>query len=339
MRASRNRFKTFAGVFMVRFSAAVLSAYLVSHAFGVQDPQSLQKVFSFSGLFSEGLEQLKSGNHEDAVVSFKNALAVSPNNIGAKIHLTRACLGTNNPDTANVLIEEVLAIDSTNAFAFFVQGRVQQCLQEDESAIAAYEKSIDLRDENPYAYNNLGLIYLLEGKYNEAVSSLEMAVEQNGNIVYFHNNLGMAYEGIGELARARESFQAALEIDQNYVKAGTNLSRIENLLGINQAVEPVEDGTAGLFEFESDETDGVIESVTQEGSEVSQSLSPVPDAERSEIAPPVLLEGGREIMRAGALRGEPKGGVIVKVLGASCLAIIFAVAIFVRSHRRSDFTT
>lgn len=194
-----------------------------------------------SNLYSLGIDQLRHGDAPGAALSFEEVLKQDRKHVPSMINLTRAYLDLEQYDKASRMIDEAIAIDSANAKAHLVKGRVMQSTQNMEEATTAYLKSIQLDGFNPFAYNNLALIYIQNGTYHEAIPLLEKGIGQKDDVAYFHNNLGIAYEGAGDQVKAEEAFQQALNIDPGYEKAITNLERIQTARGDRSTTENGQD--------------------------------------------------------------------------------------------------
>ncbi len=197
------------------------------------------KPLTIAQRYDSGLSNLRLGNSPAAAEDFEAVLSIKPKHFKALVNLSRAQIGLEEYEEALVSVDQAIALDSTDAHAWRVRGRVLHSWGEATEAIAAYRKSIELLEDNPYAYNNLGFLYIQRGEFSEAVSLLEKATEQKNDIPFFHNNLGVAYEATGELAKAASSFNKVLELDPDYEKARVSLARIQ------ESVPPVQADSSG----------------------------------------------------------------------------------------------
>jgi Flp pilus assembly protein TadD len=180
--------------------------------------------------YSSAVMQLKDSMTAGAATTLEDILQQDPNHVPAMINLARAYIDLQQYDKAEKVILDAVEMDSSNAAARRVKGRVMQSTGDMERAISSYRESIELESRNPYAYNNLGLIYIRQQRYRDAIPLLEKAVEQKEDITFFHNNLGIAYEGNGDLMQAEQSFRRSLELDPDYTKASGNLARVQDEL-------------------------------------------------------------------------------------------------------------
>ncbi len=331
-----------AGVAAIAAVVALGSHFMLDTATGAQVQEGEPKV-SFSQAYSQGLELMRQGQPDSAIVSFEQALASKPNHTRALVNLTRAHLALEQFDEAQTTVDKAIASDSTSTAAFLVQGRVKQCTGENDDAITAYEKSIELNEHNPYARNNIGLVYLLAGEYADAVAALEKAIEQKDDVAFFFNNLGMAYEGTQELEKARESFESALEIDPDYGKAQTNLDRVEAVLGITGTEETEidketdDDFTAGGAQWDDDNAGSSFGNGTESDEMAAlqeESFSPTPAAVVQQQT------SRRQPIAVRSVRDQPVDGRLwLKGVGALALIIILAVVLILRNSRETMHRT
>lgn len=196
-----------------------------------QPPEDEQaKPGTFWSVYADGWSQLKQGEMDMALASFKEALEIQPGHTKTMVQLARLYLKLGQLAEAEEMSQRALSSDITSAGAHFIHGRVMHSIGSNSAALVAYKKAIELDGYNAYAYNNLGLLYIHLGHYADAVAVLRKATDLKGDVAFFFNNLGIAYEATQQLWKARESFKAALMLDPNYGKSRTNLHRIKDRL-------------------------------------------------------------------------------------------------------------
>gem|GEM_PF-1851514 len=220
-----------------------------------QEAEKPVESLSVNELYDSGLNNLRAGNQLAAVEDFEAILSRKPQHFKALVNLARAEIGLEEYEEALRNVDTAIAIDSTDAGAWRVRGRVLQSWGETGDAIPAYEKSIRLQENNPYAYNNLGLIYIQEGQFVEALPLLENAVARKDDVPFFYNNLGIAYEATGNLAGARDAFEQALELNPDYMKADISLARVTQ--HVSSESDATEDETMFTAEDENSTLSGV----------------------------------------------------------------------------------
>lgn len=294
-----------------------------------EEKTSPQNVWS---VYGEGLQQLRDGNPEAAVSSFKDALTIDPQHVKSLVNLTRAYLQMQRFEDAETAINRAVAIDSTDAAIFRVQGRVLQSTGSNEEAITAYRKSIDLKPENnPYAYNNLGLIYVLSDQHEDAVPLLEKAVQQKDDVDFFYNNLGMAYEGAGDFQRAKIAFERALEINPDYDKAAENLLRIKHLLGedMSRETQDKNDSKTVAVISENDDAPSLPESITAQKEIAATTVKNTPVTKTQ----PVRRFSNTNRRRSSHRENNTVLTPATVGIAFLCMSLILATLIFLRNRR------
>jgi tetratricopeptide (TPR) repeat protein len=178
------------------------------------------------GHYMLGLSAWKSGDTEQAVVAFDEALRLDPQHRKSLLNSARALLDTGRPREALARVERALAIEPLSGEGLRLLGRAHHELGRVAEAIDAYQRAIALDERDGWAMNNLGLIYIQQERSDAALPVLARAVELRGDSPVFHNNLGTALERTGLFAAAQKSYQAALAADSTYGKAAASLARV-----------------------------------------------------------------------------------------------------------------
>ena len=78
-------------------------------------------------------------------------------------------------------LDEAIALDSSDAEAYYLRGYVHQCIGEHSQAIADYDKAIELDPKAAEAYYNRGLAYKEQGRKAEALADFRTYVTLSDN--------------------------------------------------------------------------------------------------------------------------------------------------------------
>jgi predicted Zn-dependent protease len=178
------------------------------------------------GHYMYGLSAWKSGEHEQAMEGFDEALRLDPNHRKSMLNSARVLLETSRPREALERIERALSIEPLSSEGLRLLGRARYELDQVPEAIEAYQRAITLDDRDVWAMNNLALIYLQQDRSADALPALARAVQLRSNAPVFQNNLGMALERSGHITAARQAYAAALKADSTYAKASASLTRL-----------------------------------------------------------------------------------------------------------------
>ena len=130
------------------------------------------------------------GKPAAAIMHFKEALRIKPDNEGVHLNLANALLS---------------------------KGKIDACIR-------YYQKV--LRDHPGYAtlHHNLGVVLVREGKINSAIVHLRKAFRIKPEYAQAHNSLGVALVNKGLVEEAMVHFRKALRIKPDYSLARTNLN-------------------------------------------------------------------------------------------------------------------
>jgi tetratricopeptide (TPR) repeat protein len=178
------------------------------------------------GHYMHGLSAWKTGDPEQAVASFDEALRLDPQHRKSLLNAARVLLETGRSREALARVERALSLEPLSGEGLRLLGRARYELKQTPEAIDAYQRAIALDERDAWAMNNLGLIYIQQGRSDLALPILARAVELRSNSPVFHNNLGTALERTGHFAAARTAYQAALAADSSYGKSTASLARV-----------------------------------------------------------------------------------------------------------------
>jgi superkiller protein 3 len=159
-----------------------------------QDAQALQ---------SEGIRYLRAGQAQDAVKSFRSALALDSSATN-HMYFGLALAGAGDVDTG---MQELKA-------------------------------SLDLEPGHARAHLNLGSVYLQTGQESPAKNEFEKALELDPWLAEAHNNLGMMLAKNEQFEDAAKHFRLAADLEPQYLEAVFNLGlALRNLNRINDALK------------------------------------------------------------------------------------------------------
>ncbi len=129
--------------------------------------------------------------------------------------------------------QKAVALDPTQADAWYNLGAALEHLDREDEAISAYQRAIEL-EPSPNAYNGLGDVLTTLGRYDEALAAYQQAIELNPDLAWPYHNLGLLYEHRGDYQAAVPLYQQALERhqrDQDKAVTWDNLGNVYAALG------------------------------------------------------------------------------------------------------------
>jgi tetratricopeptide (TPR) repeat protein len=193
------------------------------------------------------------GYWKDSASLFRHALAVSPDNYGARINLGNALFSKGRLDDAITEFQQAVRLrpelrlpHSQLAAALRAKGRVNEAIEQfqeilnlnpndaaahnelgamlfdqgrAEDAIAHYREAARLDPGAAATHYNWGIASFFEGRFDEAVAQLNEAVTLQPGNARARYNLGLALLRIGHTKEAIQQLRAALSIEPSAPKA------------------------------------------------------------------------------------------------------------------------
>jgi protein O-mannosyl-transferase len=172
---------------------------------------------------SLGAVLARRGQVNDAIVHFREALAITPNYAEAHNNLGVALSGRGEVDEAITHFQFALELKPDYADAHNGLGLVLSGRGEVDEAIAHYQKALTIDSDYFEAHFNLGLALAGRGEVDEAIAHYRKALAIKPDYVKAHYRLGLALAGRGHLDEAITHFRKALEIEPDYIEAYNNL--------------------------------------------------------------------------------------------------------------------
>jgi tetratricopeptide (TPR) repeat protein len=201
---------------------------------------------------------LQTSYWSDSESLWRHALAITGDNVVARVSLCDALLYGNKVDEAAAQAREILQMWPANAHALGLlgmalarQGRPDEALPylfaamesnpdvfrlrynlanvlfqkgKVDEAIAHYGKELEAHPDFAECHNDLATALLRKGQFDEALSHLEKALELNSNYADARNNLGMALSQKGDMRDAIAQWEKALQIEPDNLDANCKLA-------------------------------------------------------------------------------------------------------------------
>lgn len=218
------------------------------------------------GLVLEELDRF-----EDAIISFRDALALQNDDIDTLLHLARCYLQIDKPQSAIEHLQHVNQVDAECeagycyrilAYAqlgdhdkaeemFYLARQIEdECpscydhiaqslvqVGQFDKAIWCWEKCLQLDPRFPDAYANLAMTYWNKGLHARAHSYFLRQLREDAGDLDTLVNLGILLSEMGKHNEAREKFKHALELDPAQADARLHLGEIALLSGHLDAAE------------------------------------------------------------------------------------------------------
>ncbi|MHB0923484.1 MAG: tetratricopeptide repeat protein [Bellilinea sp.] len=201
-----------------------------------------------SSFVLEAETQFKAGNLNAAIVAYKEAAALEPNNAGLIAELARIQTyysGLSNTDAvakerlnaAKISIDKATEIDPKSSFVQAIRAFVYNwnanpthagenagsyMAQAEQAAMTA----LQLDSQNALALAYYAEILIDNLKYEQAFQNIRQALERDSTLMDVHRVAGYVRESSGDYEGAIEEYKKAVEIAPNftplYIQIGTN---------------------------------------------------------------------------------------------------------------------
>ena len=206
-----------------------------------------------------GILLLEEGKELEAIPHLERAIYRDPDLLDACEALGRAYEHTGDTARAQIVLEyathvrdhademvlfkTAIALDKTDAHAFFDAGRTYSHLARPLAASQALEVGLQIIPDNIEALSNLGLVLLSLQQLPRAIETYERILALDATALSAYANLGSALIVSGEPERALATYEEALEVDADFAPFYMGLARAYEHLG-----RP-EDARGALAEF------------------------------------------------------------------------------------------
>jgi tetratricopeptide (TPR) repeat protein len=198
------------------------------------ETQVVQSNIDNTDYYSRGVANANSGMHDAAILDFKKAITLNPENSEAYYNLGRSfeIKGDYEDAMPNFLKaaelnpaknEEIQArlLDQKYASAFSARGLSYYNKNDLDLAISEYDLAIRLNQEYGPAYNGRGNVYYRKSDYDRAIEDYSHAMQYNPQNTVYIINRGAAYSRKREYDHAIVDFDAAIVIDSKNIRAYT----------------------------------------------------------------------------------------------------------------------
>jgi len=162
----------------------------------------------------------------DEIALYQDCAVKSPGKARSQNNLGAALVRHGRLSEAVVQFRNALAIKYDYADAHYNLGNALARQGDLEQAIHHFRESLRLEPKRLKALNNLGVALVLQGRYREAMDYLQAALKINPSDADVNSNIGFALMKQGDPEGAVQHLSRALEIDPNHVDALNNLGLV-----------------------------------------------------------------------------------------------------------------
>jgi len=164
---------------------------------------------------------------ESAVISFKKALELNPDEMEARELLSEIYRRQGKWDLAERESREILARDSTSAESYFTLANVYLQRNDLKNAATMFQRLLSfIPVPDPRVLDTIGGLYLELGQPDSAASIYKTLIELNPNEGYGYFRLAAVNEALGDMTTAVENYARALQLNPKLAHARIRLSEI-----------------------------------------------------------------------------------------------------------------
>jgi len=187
-------------------------------------------------LVKQGVTLYDQGKYDEAVLRYRQALKLAPDNFTAQYELamTYGALGRNEEvvDLCRKLLKNN-AEASDNVYVTY--GTALDDLKKPQEAVKIYQAGIRKFPDSGLLYYNLGVTQAGLRQYDEAIGSQQRAVRLNPSHASAHRVLAILTAAEGNRVPAILEYVRFLQLEPQSRRAAANLTQLDQLLG--QGVE------------------------------------------------------------------------------------------------------
>jgi len=153
---------------------------------------------------------------ESAKKQIQNAYELNRNHVQVHIVLGMINTGTGNYDQAVQNFNDALKADPVNAEAYMGLARAHERNGDHQQAEETYLRSIRLKPDYWAGYNSLGAFYLRINKFKEAEKQFKSVIELTPDNYRGYMNLGTVYYFTEQLEDARKMYEFSLNLEKSF---------------------------------------------------------------------------------------------------------------------------
>ncbi len=154
------------------------------------------------------------------------------------IRLGKAYINTNHDSLAEVILNQVIDRDTTQAEVYRDLGAIYMRMKKWDQAVIMFERSLAIDSTSVSAFINFALCNMVLEKWDRARQALHHALQLKPDYMPAHMYLGNVFMQTDSLSRAREAYQKVIELaDTAVVKYKNELADAHKNIGFTWLLE------------------------------------------------------------------------------------------------------
>ncbi len=166
------------------------------------------------------------GRIAEAIVQFRAALDLQPEDAGLHRSLGAALAAAGEPEAALSALDHAVALAPRVAEGHYGRGEALIRLKRREDAIEAFNAAIALKPAFARAHSNLGAALQALDRRAESIAAYRAAISADPGLAEAHANLGAALRADGRLGEAEGCLRKAIALDPKLAEARASLGGV-----------------------------------------------------------------------------------------------------------------
>lgn len=160
-----------------------------------------------------GLFYFKKGEYQQAIDSYKRAIAVDNNKVNVYVNLAQAYQKNGEIEQAIKTYQNLIKIYPEYPEPYLQLAQIYAQQGKINEAIEKYQAAAKISSDKTVIHYNLGSLYEKNNQLEKALSEYRLSIRLNPLLGQPHNNIGIIYAKEGKLDEAIESFNRAFKLN------------------------------------------------------------------------------------------------------------------------------
>ncbi|GAA3929267.1 tetratricopeptide repeat protein [Hymenobacter algoricola] len=228
---------------MMRYSAA--KGLLVSLLCTLLTTTYAQSPAEVKALIKEGVALYDAGKYDEAVLRYRQALKLAPDDFTAQYELALTYGSLGRPEEVVEMSKKLLLNEArADANVYVIYGTALDDLKKPREAVRIYQAGLKKFPDQGLLYYNLGVTQAGLQQYEEAIVSLQQAVRKNPGHASAHRVLGALTAAGGNRVPAVLEYLRFLQLEPLTERSAPNLALLDKLLA--RGVTPTSDSSVTI---------------------------------------------------------------------------------------------
>ncbi|MCB2407891.1 tetratricopeptide repeat protein [Hymenobacter lucidus] len=181
-------------------------------------------------LIRQGVVLHDAGKYDEAVLRYKQALKLEPDNATAQYELAMTYGNLGRHEEVVEICKKLLKNEGANDNVYITYGTALDDLKKPQEAIRIYQAGLKKFPESGLLYYNLGVTQASQQRYDEAIGSMQQAARKNPRHASAHRMLALLMAQQNRVASVF-SLVRFLQLEPQGKRAAGGLEMLDKLMG------------------------------------------------------------------------------------------------------------